>query len=89
MSSSIQKIHEDEAAWMDFCRKTGADNRWRLYSSEYEHAREQHAKYGYVDRQLRLAVQHAIQRDELQRQQALEWQELLHMTSLLEKYDNL
>lgn len=89
MSSSTQAIYDDEADWTHFCRVNDCDSRWRLYSAEYNHARQLHAKYGYTGRELRLAVQHAIQRDNLARQQALEWQELQHMNQLLEKYDNL
>jgi hypothetical protein len=86
MSSSRQAIHDDEEDWDHFCKKTGADSRWKLYSQEYDHAKEQHNKYGYTHRELKLAVAHAIQRNELATAQANEWKELKQFIELEKKY---
>lgn len=86
MSSSMQAIHDDEVEWEHFCKKTGADTRWKLYSREYDHAKEQHGKHGYIGRELRLAVAHAIQRNELAVTQANEWKELKQLIELEKKY---
>lgn len=86
MSSIVDAIHDDRIAWEDFCKRTGADTRWSLYSDEYYHAREIYKKYAYTDRHLRLAVRHAIERDELKKKQDQEFQELEHMITMLNKY---
>jgi hypothetical protein len=86
MSSGIQAIHDDEDDWDRFCSKNGADSRWSLYSREYRHAIEQNNKYGYTGRELRLAVAHAIQRDDLVIAQENEWKELKHLIELERKY---
>jgi hypothetical protein len=87
MSSSRQAIYDDEVDWERFCEKNGIDDtRWKLYSPEYRHAYEQHNKHGYVGRELRLAVSHAIQRDQLAKTQAQEWTELKTLIELEKKY---
>lgn len=86
MSSSMQAIHDDEVEWEHFCKKTGADTRWKLYGAEYRHAQEQHSKHGYTGRELKLAVAHAIQRDKLAIEQANEWKELKQLIELEKKY---
>jgi len=82
----MSAIRDDVVQWEAFCSLTGADVRWKLYSREYAHARELHTKYGYTDRELRLAVQHAIQRDDLTKTQLDEWKELQHFMTLEKKY---
>lgn len=86
MSSSIQAISDDEDEWGAFCKKTGADTSWKLYSSEYYNALDLHKLHGYTHRELRLAVQHEKQRKELARIQANEWQELKLLIELEKKY---
>lgn len=82
MSSSRQAIYDDEIEWDAFCRETGADTRWDAYSREAEHTKKLHEKYGYTHRELKLAVQHAKQRDALAVQQANEWNELKQLIEL-------
>lgn len=86
MSSSIQAIHDDEDDWDHFCKKTGADTRWGVYSQEAGHAKRLHYAHGYTHRELRLAVQHARQRDQLSVQQENEWAELRQLMELEKKY---
>lgn len=86
MSSSIQAMYDDEDDWDHFCKSTGADTRWKLYSREYSHAKKQHREHGYTNRELKLAVAHAIQRDDLARAQANEWSELKQLMELEKKY---
>lgn len=67
-------------------RKNRCGYKWGVYSREAEHAKKLHEKYGYTHRELKLAVQHAKQRDALAVQQANEWNELKQLIELEKKY---
>lgn len=86
MSSGPQSCRDDEEDWYAFCKKTGADTRWGVYSQEAFHAKKLHEKHGYTHRELRLAVQHARQLDQLAMQHKNEWAELNRLIELEKKY---
>lgn len=86
MSSSMQAASDDEYEWAVLSKKWDCDPRWAIYSEEYYDARYLNSKHGYTGRQLRLAVAHAKQKKELERQQNAEWKELEHLIALEKKY---
>lgn len=82
----MQAIRDDEADWRAFCDRTGALRDWRLYGPQYVLARQLHAQHGWVDKQLRLAVKHALERNELAARHSAEWSELERHLELEQKY---
>ena len=86
MSSSIQAVIADEQYW-EKLHKVLEVPRWGLYSPEYYHCKELHEKWGLKGRRLRLAVQHAIEREDLEKKHALNWMELDKLEELEKKYE--
>lgn len=72
MIDSQSSTHDNDY-WNDFCHRVKADSSWKLYSREYYHALEQHAKHGFKNEQLCLAVRHAVEREQLAVRQSVEW----------------
>lgn len=86
MGSIMSSINDDENDWDDFRRKTGLDTNWEAYGREAEYARDIHKERGYTGRELKLAVRHLVEMNDLQIKQANEWKELLQLKILEEKY---
>lgn len=86
MGSIMSSIRDDENDWDDFRRKTGLDTNWEVYSREAEYARDIHKERGYTGRELKLAVRHLVEMNDLRIKQANEWKELLQLQTLEEKY---
>jgi hypothetical protein len=86
MGCSFKAIDEDEEDWERLQKENNLPREWKVYGREYYFARQLHRNKGYKDRQLKLAVRHAIELENLQLQHAKEWRELEQLLTLEDKY---
>lgn len=86
MGSIMSSIRDDENDWDDFRRKTDIPN-WDVYSREARFARKLYETKGIIGRELRLAVRHSIETEDLIIKQAKEWEEFRLLESLKKKYE--
>lgn len=86
MGCSFKAIDEAEEDWERLQKENNLPQQWKVYGREYYHARQLHRNKGYKDRQLKLAVRHAIELENLQLRHSKEWQELEQLLTLEDKY---
>lgn len=86
MGCSIKAIHEDEEDWEFFQKENNLPTEWKLYSREQDTAKKLYHNKGYTGRQLKLAVRHAIEMNDLELRHKEEWRELEKLLTLEEKY---
>lgn len=86
MGCSIKAIHEDEEDWEFFQKENNLPPEWKLYSREQDTAKKLYNGKGYTGRQLKLAVRHAIEMNDLELRHKEEWRELEKLLTLEEKY---
>jgi hypothetical protein len=86
MGCSIKAIDEDGEDWESLRKENNLPSEWKLYSREQYFATSLYHGKGYTGRQLKLAVRHAIEMNDLQQQHKKEWSELEKLLALEEKY---
>jgi hypothetical protein len=86
MGCSFKAIDEDAECWESLRKENNLPSEWKLYSREQYLATSLYHSKGYKNRQLKLAVRHAIEMNDLQQQHKKEWSELENLLTLEEKY---
>lgn len=83
----MQSIYDDECVWSDFKIKAGiVGTPWKLYSPEYNSAKQGFHTNGFTGKRLKLYVQQAMEVIVLKEKHNKELQELQLLETLEKKY---